>query len=409
MAQHQGLRTESATAGRWPATAVFLLNGLTLATYIARSASIRAEHRLSDGGLGLVGALFAVSALSAMQFVGPLVRRAGAPAVLRTVLILLPGVLALLGWSRPPALFGVAVMALGCVHGITDTAMNAYAVDVERAGGRPITSGCHAAWSVSAILASLAAVPLVHAGVTTRVHFTVMAGVCLLGGLLVGPTLRPVVVPGPGGPGGPATALAGWRQGWSRTAVLLGLSGTALMVCDGASLGWSAIFLHDDRGASLALATAAVTGYTAGQTCGRLTGDRLRGRFGARAVFRGLGLVGVAGFAAAVGLPWPAVAVAGFTVLGLGSSLLLPLTFSAVGDVAAGAGTTTSMSRFTTFAYAGILLGPAAIGWSAELVGLTATLAALVPVLGIVVLLSRAPVLIDARTAVPRTASVVSG
>ena len=76
--------------------------------------------------------------------------------------------------------------------------------------------------------------------------------------------------------------------------------------------------------------------------------------------------------------------------MGLGASVLLPLTFSAVGQADAGSPDVV-VSRFTTFTYAGILLGPAAIGWTAELAGLTWTLSTLIPVLVIVAILSRIP------------------
>jgi MFS family permease len=161
------------------------------------------------------------------------------------------------------------------------------------------------------------------------------------------------------------------------------------MVCEGAALSWSAIFLHDSRGASIGLAATAVTAYTAGQTGGRLAGDRLTRRYGASPVFRTGGLVAACGLMVAVLVSQPATAVAGFAVMGLGASVLIPLTFSAAGQ--AGSDAAVLVSRFTTFTYAGILLGPAAIGWTAELAGLTWTLSALVPVLIAVAVLSRLP------------------
>jgi MFS family permease len=90
--------------------------------------------------------------------------------------------------------------------------------------------------------------------------------------------------------------------------------------------------------------------------------------------------------------PRPGAAIVGFAVLGVGASVLLPLTFSAVGHAGgSGPGAATFVSRFTTFTYAGILLGPALIGWIAQVVGLTLTLAALIPMLATVALLSRLP------------------
>jgi MFS family permease len=159
------------------------------------------------------------------------------------------------------------------------------------------------------------------------------------------------------------------------------------MVCEGGALGWGGVFLHDSKGASLSLAATAVTAYTAGQTTGRLMGDRLSLRYGPGRAFRAGGFVAAGGLTLAVLAPAPTVAVAGFAVMGLGTSVLLPLTFSAIGRVAEQAAAV--VSRFTTFTYAGILLGPGLIGWASDLAGLTWTIAALIPVL-LTVTLARA-------------------
>jgi MFS family permease len=380
----------AAGAGRWPATAVFFLNGLTLSTYLVRLPSLKGEHHLTDGRLGFVGVLFALAALTFMQFVGPLVARVGSRPVLRASLVIMPLLLAIVGLVDGFVGLAVATTVLGAVHGTTDAAMNAHAVTVERLNRRPILNGCHAAWSVSAVVASLAAAALAHAGVSFTTHLIAAATVLLAGGLVLGPLLTTATdrrdAPAP------ARRHLGWRDGWTRPVVALGLTGTALMVCEGAALAWSSIFLHDSRGASLGLAATTVTAYMAAQTSGRLVGDRLTTRYGAPPVFRTGGLVAACGLAAAVLTPQPAGAIVGFAVMGLGTSVLLPLTYSAVGQAdATSPGTATLVSRFTTFTYAGVLLGPAVIGWAAELVGLTWTLSALIPVLVAVALLSRLP------------------
>jgi MFS family permease len=392
------MTTTISRSGRWPATAVFFLNGLTLSTYIVRIPTTKVAYHLTDGQLGLLGVLFAVAALVSMQAVGALIARVGSRPVLRVSLVVMPVLLALIGWVPGVPALAAVLAVLGAVHGTTDAAMNAHAVAAERRAGRPILNGCHGAWSVSAVLASLATAGLAHAGVPLRVHLTV-AGVGLLaGGLALGPYLLPAGVDRQSRPG-PARARLGWRAGWSRSVVALGLTGTALMVCEGAALGWGSVFLHDVRGASLALAAAGVTAYTAGQTGVRLIGDRLTTRYGRRPVFRVAGLVAAAGLAIAVTAPGPATGVAGFLVAGMGSSVLLPLMFSAVGQAGARDGqTAVVLARFTTFTYAGILLGPALISAAAELVGLMWTLAALVPVLGTVAALTRLP---DARPHAP--------
>lgn len=383
--------------GRWAATGVFFLNGLTLSTYIVRAPSLKSDNHLNDAQFGLIGLCFALSALVAMQFVGPWVARFGSRTVLRAVLLLMPVLLAVVAVAHGLVELAVAAAALGAAHGTTDGAMNAHAVSIERILARPILSGCHAAWSISAVIASLVAAGLAHAGVSFRGHLVAAAIVLLAGGLLLGPRLRAIRDERAGTDADAVTdadvrtkAAIGWRNGWTRPVIALGLTGMALMVGEGAALGWGPIFLHDDRGASLGLAAIAVTAYTAGQTSVRMVGDRLSLRYGPAIVFRIGALVAAGGLALTVVPARPVVAVLGLAVMGLGSSVLLPLTFSAIGQVDPGRREAAVLvSRFTTFTYAGILLGPAVIGWVGELVGLTWTLAALVPVLLAVALFSR--------------------
>ncbi|WP_052397266.1 MFS transporter [Streptomyces sp. NRRL F-5123] len=366
---------------------MFLLNGLTLSTSIARQPSLKSAHHLSDGQVGLLGLLFAGAAIVAMQFVGPLVARVGSRPVLRVSLVVMPLLLALVGLAGGFGALAAANTALGAVHGTTDAAMNAHAVAVEKRAGRRILSGCHAAWSISAVVASLVTAGLSRAGVTLTAHFVGAAAVLAAAGLVLGRLLLPAAADRGSGAGAPARRDAGR---WSAAFVALGLTGTALMVCEGAALGWGPIFLHDARGVPVGLAATAVTAYAGGQTAVRVVGDRLATRYGAPRVFRAGGLVAVAGLGAAVSAAGAVPAVAGFAVMGAGMSVLLPLAFSAVGRTG-GVSAATAVSRFTTFTYAGVLLGPAAVGWAAELGGLTRTLAALLPVLLAVTLLTRLP------------------
>lgn len=383
--------------GRRAVTAVFFLNGLTLASYIIRLPSLKVDQHLSTAQLGLVSTVFGAAALVTMQFVGALVARYGSGRLIRLTLAALPAVLVGIGLSRGFVGLGAAAVALGAVHGTLDVSMNAHAVAVERRLGRPIMSGCHAAWSVSAVVASLVGGALITAGVPVFRHFLAIAALVEVGGLVVGRYLLPSSADRLGGEAPETSAEAGrsrpgWRSGWSRAVIVLGLTGTVLMVCEGAALTWSAVFLHDDRGASLALASVAVTAFTVCQTAGRLVGDRLTERFGAANLFRAGGLVATAGFALAVLSPHPLGTVASFGIVGLGSSPLLPLTFSAAGHAGGtGPGAAAFLARFTTFTYAGILLGPAVIGWAAQAISLQWTLALLVPLLGIVAVTSRLP------------------
>jgi MFS family permease len=66
-------------------------------------------------------------------------------------------------------------------------------------------------------------------------------------------------------------------------------------------------------------------------------------------------------------------AVAGFTLFGLGIAVVAPVTFSAAGNLP-GIPSATAISRVTGTGYLGLLAGPPAIGFVAQLCGLRAAL-----------------------------------
>jgi MFS family permease len=360
------------TRARWAITAVFFVNGLLVATYLVRIPSLKVALDLTGPRLAAVLTCFSVAALLAMQSVGRLVARFGSARVIRVTLTALPFALVGIGASGTVGWLAVAVGVAGAVHGMTDVAMSSHAVAVERLRGRPIMNGCHAAWGASSIVASV--LGAVTAGLPMWVHATGVAVVALPAAVVAGRWLLPAEADG--GTGGPEASRA--RTGWTRPVLVFGAIGLVLMLCEAAVVSWSGVFLHEDRGATLTVAALGYGAFTACQTLGRLGGDRLTERFGRARLFRAHSCLVAAGFAIVVLGQSQYVALAGFAVLGYGSSVLLPLIFSTVGHLG-GAGAATFVSRVATFTYAGILTGPALVGWLGQAIGLAWTFAALIP------------------------------
>ncbi|MFI5845707.1 MFS transporter [Catenuloplanes sp. NPDC051500] len=376
---------------RWAITAVFFINGLMLATYIVRIPSIKADLALTDARLGLVMTCFGTAALLTMQFVGPLVAGFGSVRVIRMTLLLMPLVLVGIGAAGNVVVLAVGVVLLGMVHGTLDVAMNAHAVTVERLRGRPMMNSCHAAWSISAVIASASGASVIRAGIPTLRQFLVVGGVLLIAGLVASLWLLPASVDRVRrAPDGSKPPGAGWRSGWTGPVLIFGLMGLTIMLGEAAVVSWSGVFLHEDRGATLAVAALGYTAFTVFQTAGRLFGDRLTARFGNVSMFRASGVIAVAGLLVVVLGRSQQVTIVGFAILGAGMSVLVPLIFSAVGAAGGdGPGAATFVSRVTTFTYAGILAGPALIGWFAQAIGMTWTFAAIIPLMVGVVLAAR--------------------
>jgi hypothetical protein len=398
---------------RWAITAVFGGNGLIIASMAVRTPSLKLDLGLSAGQLGLVSALFGISAVTAMQSTGGLAARVGSAWLVRTTILLLPFLLLGMGLAPGFAALAAVVLVFGAVHGTLDVTMNAHAIAVERVLGRHIMNGCHAAWSIGAVAGSLLGSVAAQLGLSRPAHYAVLAALLVPLAGFGGRRLLPAAADR-GAPGA-LRARTGWRAGWTRPVLLLGAMGATVLTVEAAVANWSGVFLYDHRDASLGVAGLGYVVFTGCQTCGRLVGDRLLARTSVVRMVR-VGTTAAAAGLAVVVLSWSAeVAVAGFALLGLGLAAPLPVLFGVVGHLGAdraeaagaggadaggagaggagaggagaggagagGGGAAVSLARFSTMTYAGILLAPAVIGWFTDLVGLTWTLAALIPLL----------------------------
>jgi len=377
----------AAVRARWAITAVFGGNGLLIASLVARTPSLKVDLGLSPAQLGLTSAVFGVAAVLAMQLTGAVAARLGSARVVRAATLVLP--VALVGVGAAPGLGPLlaVLLLLGTAHGMLDVTQNAHAVAVERHLGRPIMNGCHAAWSIGAVVGSVLGSAAAGLGVPRWAHYLVLGTVGLVPGAIVyGRRLLPAgadrVAPLAG------RARGGRRPGWTRRVALLGAMGATVLTVEAAIANWSGVFLHERVGTSLGVAGLGYVAFTACQTVGRMLGDRWQARSSATRLVRTGAVLAAAGLAVVVVSPAAGPAVAGFALVGIGLATPLPVLFGVVGRLGAagdgdgdGAGAAATVARFATMTYAGILLAPPLIGWIAQSVGLTGTLTLLIPAL----------------------------
>ena len=173
---------------------------------------------------------------------------------------------------------------------------------------------------------------------------------------------------------------------WTLALVLLGVIAFCSFVGEGAASDWSAVYMTQELGTSEALGALAFTAFAVTMATARFAADPLRGaprqpRACPRRLAdhsRGLGL--------ALLVHEPAAAIAGFALLGLGLAPVVPITFSAAGDLDARA-TGRLVGRVATLGYVGSVAGPIMIGWLAEATSLRLALG-LVVVLALVIAVS---------------------
>jgi predicted MFS family arabinose efflux permease len=216
-------------------------------------------------------------------------------------------------------------------------------------------SGFHGMYSVGGIAGAGGVAGALALGATPLVAIT---GTAVLAALLLATARRGLLAQGGEGDQ-PAFVLPRGRV------LLVGAVCFAMFLSEGAVLDWSAVFLSTVRHADPATAGFGYVAFAVTMTLGRLTGDRIVQALGAFRVVVCGALVAAAGFTLAIVSASPLVGLAGFALVGAGAANVVPVMFSAAGrqhDMP----THLAVAAVTTMGYAGVLLGPAALGFVAK-------------------------------------------
>ena len=364
----------------------FLVAGFGIACWAPLVPFAKERLGVDEGVLGLLLLCLGVGSVVAMLATGALSARYGSRPVIIGGGAGLALILPLLTLADTPLTLGVVLFAFGAALGSLDVAMNVHAVEVERAAGRPLMSGFHALFSVGGFAgASLMTFLLsLHLAASTN---TVLCAL-LMGAAMAfaAPRLLRSV-----------PAHEGSLLVMPRGTVLL-LAGLAAVtfLAEGALLDWSALLITDSGLVAAAQGGLGYMLFSIAMTAGRLLGDALTARFGDRATMTWGGALAVAGFVLLLSAPVAVLAMPGFVLIGLGASNVVPVLFRRAGTQRA-MPAAIAVAAITTTGYAGILVGPAAIGFVARGVGLPTAFWLLAALLCLVPLCARR-VTAEART-----------
>ncbi|WP_043258105.1 MFS transporter [Streptomyces prunicolor] len=345
----------------------FSLCGTLMGTWVVNIPAIEERVGVSHATLGGLLVLLGLGAFIGMQVAGSLTDKLGARIVVPATAVLCSAALVLPGLPREPWTLAGALLVFGFCNGCLDVSMNAHAVHVEKAYGRPVMSAFHATFSVGGVLAAVVGAATASAGLSPAAGMAAMGALGIVTALVTARALLPTTLTAPAGQV-EHTPAAGPRRTGRRIWILAALA-LMVMLCEGAANDWSALHLKDVLGAPASTAAFAYGTFAATMTIGRLLADRLVARFGSMAILRYGATTAAVGITIVTVSPWIWAAFAGWALFGLGLSGCVPQLFSAAGHAdpsAAGA----NVSRVAGLGYVGMLAGPAAIGWLTHLVAL---------------------------------------
>jgi len=357
----------------------FLIAGFGIACWAPLVPFAKERLAIDDAVLGLLLLSLGIGSVVAMLATGILSARHGTKPIIIAGGIGLALILPLLVIAGTPVTLALTLLAFGAALGSIDVAMNIHAVEVERAAGQPLMSGFHALFSIGGFAGSAVMTALLSFHLGPLASALICSVLMLLAMTLTWPRLlrRAQVQEGP---------LFVLPHG---IVLLLALLAAVTFLIEGAMLDWGALLVIGKGLVSESRGGLGYIVFSIAMTAGRLGGDAVVARVGDRATLVGGSLLAVTGLAVLLLAPNAPIAIAGFLLIGLGASNLVPVLFR-------GAATQTAMptglavASITTAGYAGVLVGPAGIGFVAHAVGLPTAFWVLAAMMCIVTLSARA-------------------
>jgi MFS family permease len=355
----------------------FVAAGFGVACWAPLVPFAKTRCHLGDDTMGLVLLLLGAGSIVAMPLAANLSARFSSKPIVLSGGVGLAVILPLLSIVSSPIALGVALFAFGAFLGSLDVAMNLHAVDVERASEKPLMSGFHALFSIGGFLGSGIVTAFLSLGIAPG-SSTILSSAVLVSLILAA---LPRMLSNRESTKQPLFAIP------RGIVLVIAVFAAILYLVEGALLDWSALLLVGEH-----LVTAAHGGlgymlFSIAMTLGRFAGDGIVARFGNRIVLTLGGVTALLGLCVLLLAPVAWIGLVGFIFVGLGAANIVPILFRL-------AGTQHTMPKglavaaLTTAGCAGMLAGPAVIGFLSKGIGLhnafwfLAALLACVPIFG---------------------------
>jgi MFS family permease len=344
--------TRALRTARLGAILTFVLAGLMCGTFTVRIPALTDKLGISESSLGVALLGWSLGALLTMQLMRAVMARVGSRGVLRIGAPLCAASLLFVAFAPSFLALVAASVVFGMTFGAVDVAMNAQGSAVERAYGRSLMSGMHAGWCVGAISAGLLGTLAIAAGLSFTAHLALTALVSLPASVVLSRTYVADRV---------AAAAKGPRATLPGVVYLLGAIAFGAFMVEGVVADWNGLYLRDSLGAPEAVAALGYPIFEMGMLLGRLSGDRLRDRYGARGLILFSGVATTTTFASVLFARSAVIAVAGMLFVGLAVAMISPMALSLAGTATADPGP--AIAQTGAMGYAGLLLGPVLIGF----------------------------------------------
>jgi MFS family permease len=343
--------------------AAFAAMGIVWGTFAAVLPDLKTLLGVDETRLGLLMFMTPLAAVTAMLLAPRLGTAMGGVALpvsvaLMALAFMLPGQASAL-WMFP-----LAMMCCGAATGLTDVLMNARVAALENERGLHLMNLTHAAYSFGYAGGAIATGGMRNAG-WSPAWVMGTAGLIALGFAVLAAE-RQGRITGLVVPKGEKAGGLGWVPVIGGAMVLIAF------MTENAAENWSALHIEKTLGGSPVEGSAAPAALALTMGFARLVGQGIVARVNPFWLMRAGAVLAAIGALIAAGATSPAMAYAGFIVMGIGASVIAPTAFSLVGRYAQPAARARAVARATLLGYFGYFFGPPTLGFLAGTFGLRA-------------------------------------
>ena len=358
--------------------ATFFCSGFATAAWASSIPFIKLNVQLSDGAMGLMLLCLGGGALIGMPVSGICTSRFGCKKVLIGTVSAIALLLPLLVLATSPSALAITLVLYGISIGTTGCTMNIQAISVEKAANKPLMSGFHGFYSLGGMMGAFVLTLLLTAGITPLAATGITSSLIMALLILSTPGYSTRVV----SHSGPYFAMP------RGPVFIIGIVCFVFFLAEGTVLDWSGIFLNEYRAVPASAAGMGIVFFSIAMTMGRLLGDGIVARLGARVVVTLGSLIAISGFLISLSLPYWQTALLGYALIGIGCSNIVPIMFSAAGRQQVMPGPL-AITAVSSLGYIGVLSGPAIVGFGAEIAGLPTALYGVALLVALALLLSK--------------------
>ena len=369
---------------RFAVFAYFTIAGAAMTFWAVHIPYVENKLDIPHSTIGALLLVLGAGALSASVIVGQFIDRVGSRTATVTAALFMGVMLFFPGFATNEIFLGLSLFGLGFGIGATDISMNAHAVEVEKAYERPIFSAFHAMWSFGGLIgATLGGLALAN-----NFEMSLTLAIAGIATLIVAVSMRGWLLPDQpnqqrANKSNRVEKKANKRQlkdaNTQNRKVLgyvlfLGAMAGAAAIAEGTGVDWSALHHARVLGTTEAYAALALAVFAGAMGVTRLVIDKLVAIKGRIFVIRYGSLVSALGTSLVVVSTTSPVALAGWLIAGIGIAGVVPQLFAYSAEVGEQSHTGRNMAKVVGITYAGVLSGPAIIGFLTLLVPLNLAL-----------------------------------